>query len=111
MSITLYNDAPYGAIWDFQPLATGTAILLATIVTALVVRLPAGVFFAQIGNVWRQARIAKSERPERGVEMDVRRMDETEGQGRLQARVAESSRVAGWRHARGALARARQLCF
>src|SRR5581483_3803081 len=31
--ITLYRT-PYSAIWDFQPLATGTAILLAAILTA-----------------------------------------------------------------------------
>ena len=31
--ITLYNQ-PYAAVWDFQPLATGTAILLATVLTA-----------------------------------------------------------------------------
>jgi lactate permease len=36
--ITLYNK-PYAAIWDFQPLATGTAILVAAILTALLVRL------------------------------------------------------------------------
>ena len=58
ISITLYKDAPYGAIWDFQPLATGTAILLAAILTALLVRLPAAVFLEQVGVVWRQARIA-----------------------------------------------------
>ncbi|MCW6507790.1 L-lactate permease [Lichenifustis flavocetrariae] len=58
ISITLYKDAPYGAIWDFQPLATGTAILLAAILTALLVRLPPAVFIAQVGVVWRQARIA-----------------------------------------------------
>ena len=28
ISITLYNDKPYAAVWAFQPLATGTAILL-----------------------------------------------------------------------------------
>ena len=27
ISITLYNDKPYAAIWTFQPLATGTGIL------------------------------------------------------------------------------------
>ena len=27
ISITLYNNQPYGAVWAFQPLATGTAIL------------------------------------------------------------------------------------
>jgi lactate permease len=58
VAITLYNNTPYGAIWDFQPLATGTAILIATIITAVVVRLPLAVFITQIGNVWRQGRIA-----------------------------------------------------
>jgi lactate permease len=58
VSITLYNNAPYGAVWVFQPLATGTAILLATIITALLVRLPAAVFMEQIGVTWRQSRIA-----------------------------------------------------
>jgi lactate permease len=41
VAITLYNDKPYAAVWAFQPLATGTAILLAALATALVVRLPA----------------------------------------------------------------------
>ncbi|UDL93451.1 L-lactate permease [Lichenihabitans sp. PAMC28606] len=58
ISITLYNDAPYAAVWDFQPLATGTAILLSTIITALIVRLPFGTFVEQIGITWRQSRIA-----------------------------------------------------
>ena len=31
--ITLYNK-PYAAVWDFQPLATGTAILVSAIITA-----------------------------------------------------------------------------
>ena len=34
ISITQYNDRPYDAIWAFQPLSSGTAILLAAIVTA-----------------------------------------------------------------------------
>ena len=34
ISITLYNDKPYDAVWVFQPLASGTAILLAAIITA-----------------------------------------------------------------------------
>jgi len=55
--ITLYNQ-PYGAIWDFQPLATGTAILLASIITALIVRLPASEFGASIVDTWIQTRIA-----------------------------------------------------
>jgi lactate permease len=36
--ITIY-DKPYAAIWTFQPLGTGTAILVATVLTAFVVRL------------------------------------------------------------------------
>ncbi len=32
--ITLYGQ-PYAAVWTFQPLATGTAILVATVITAL----------------------------------------------------------------------------
>ncbi len=32
--ITTY-DKPYAAVWTFQPLATGTAILVATVITAL----------------------------------------------------------------------------
>jgi lactate permease len=40
VSITLYHDKPYAAVWTFQPLGTGTAILLAALITALLVRLP-----------------------------------------------------------------------
>jgi lactate permease len=42
VSITLYNDKPYAAVWSFQPLATGTAILVAALITALLVRMPLG---------------------------------------------------------------------
>jgi lactate permease len=42
VSITLYNDKPYAAVWSFQPLGTGTAILVAALITALLVRLPFG---------------------------------------------------------------------
>jgi hypothetical protein len=31
--ITLYNK-PYAAVWNFQPLATGTAILVAAMITS-----------------------------------------------------------------------------
>jgi lactate permease len=40
VSITLYKDKPYAAVWAFQPLATGTAILVSAFITALLVRLP-----------------------------------------------------------------------
>ena len=39
VSITLYGGKPYQAVWLFQPLGTGTAILLAALATAMVVRL------------------------------------------------------------------------
>ncbi len=45
VSITLYHDKPYAALWNFQPLGTGTAILLAAIITAFLVKLPAAEFF------------------------------------------------------------------
>jgi lactate permease len=40
VSITLYHDKPYSAVWIFQPLGTGTAILLSALVTAVFVGLP-----------------------------------------------------------------------
>jgi len=55
--ITLYNT-PYGATWDFQPLATGTAILVAAIITAFVVKLKPSEFGAAIVDTWVQTRIA-----------------------------------------------------
>jgi lactate permease len=42
VSITLYKDKPYAAVWAFQPLASGTAILVAAVIIALLVRLPVG---------------------------------------------------------------------
>ena len=54
ISITLYNGKPYDAIWVFQPLGTGTAILLAAIITAILVRLPPRAFFGCIGETLRQ---------------------------------------------------------
>ncbi|MGC9184049.1 MAG: L-lactate permease [Thiomonas sp.] len=55
--ITLYNK-PYVALWDFQPLGTGTAILLSAVITAVLVRLPVGEFFAAMRDAWVQVRIA-----------------------------------------------------
>jgi lactate permease len=53
--ITLYNH-PYAAVWDFQPLATGTAILLAAFITAVVVGVRPGGFVTCVkqtfGQVW-----------------------------------------------------------
>ena len=58
ISITLYNARPYAATWVFQPLATGTAILLAAVITAAVVGIGPAGFIEAIGRTWRQSRIA-----------------------------------------------------
>ena len=55
--MTLYHK-PYAAIWDFQPLGTGTAILLAAIITALWTRLSVRDFFGCVAGTWKQTRIA-----------------------------------------------------
>ena len=58
ISITLYNDKPYAAVWTFQPLATGTAILLAAIITAFAVRMSPSAFLTCVGHTIRQAWLA-----------------------------------------------------
>ena len=58
VSITLYHDKPYAAVWTFQPLGTGTAILLAAIITALQVRLSAKTFLDCCVTTIRQIWIA-----------------------------------------------------
>ena len=58
VAITLYQDKPYAANWVFQPLATGTAILLSAIVTAALVGVGPGRFLAAVGATWKQSRIA-----------------------------------------------------
>ena len=40
VAITLYHGKPYSAVWNFQPLGAGTAILVAALITALFVGLP-----------------------------------------------------------------------
>jgi lactate permease len=54
--ITTY-DRPYAAVWTFQPLATGTAILVATIITAGIVRISPAAFLRSIGDTLRQVRL------------------------------------------------------
>jgi len=56
--ITLYSDKAYAAVWTFQPLATGTAILLSAIITAALVGVGPGRFVECIGQTWKQSRIA-----------------------------------------------------
>ena len=58
VSITLYNNKPYAAIWGFQPLGTGTAILVSAIITAAIVRLSPSAFFSCVWETIRQTWIA-----------------------------------------------------
>ena len=58
ISITLYNNKPYAAIWAFQPLGTGTAILLAAVITAVLDRLSPMAFFECVAKTFSQAWIA-----------------------------------------------------
>jgi lactate permease len=55
--ITLY-EKPYAAVWDFQPLATGTAILLAAILTAALCGLRPAAILKAVGDTWAQIRLA-----------------------------------------------------
>ena len=58
ISITLYHDKPYAAIWVFQPLATGTAILLAAVMTAVAVRLSPAAFCRCLADTFHQIWLA-----------------------------------------------------
>ncbi len=58
IAITLYDSRPYAAVWVFQPLTTGTAILISAIITTLIVRLSLADFIACIGQTLRQAWLA-----------------------------------------------------
>jgi lactate permease len=55
--ITLYKKA-YAANWNFQPLGTGTAILVAAIITAALVGVGPVRFLKTVAATWRQSRIA-----------------------------------------------------
>ena len=54
--ITLYQK-PYAALYTFQPLGPGTAVLAATILTALCLRIRSKVFFVSGAKTFRQLRI------------------------------------------------------
>ena len=58
VAITLYKNKPYAANYVFQPLASGTAILLSAIITAALVGVGPSRFLQCIVSTWRQARIA-----------------------------------------------------
>jgi len=58
ISITLYGDKPYAAIWTFEPLGTGTAILLSAVVTALIFGVSPTAFFSCVRDTARQIWLA-----------------------------------------------------
>ena len=58
VAITLYQDKPYAAIWNFQPLATGTAVLLASVITCVLLRVSPAAFLSCVAETLRQARLA-----------------------------------------------------
>jgi len=58
IAITLYADKPYAAIWAFQPLATGTAVLVAAVITALLFRLSPAAFWSCVAKTFSQAWLA-----------------------------------------------------
>jgi lactate permease len=55
--ITLYNK-PYALIWSFQPLASGTAILLAALLTAAIVGVGPSALLACLARTTRQIWLA-----------------------------------------------------
>lgn len=54
--ITTYNT-PYAAIWAFQPLATGTAILFSTVITSLIVGVSPSQFLTAMRDTLRQVKL------------------------------------------------------
>jgi len=58
ISITLYHDKPYAAIWSFQPLATGTAILTTAIFVGLLFQMSPGDFAYCLTQTVRQLWLA-----------------------------------------------------
>jgi lactate permease len=58
ISITLYHGKPYAAVWVFQPLATGTAILVAAVITAFATGISPAAFVGCIGTTIRQIWVA-----------------------------------------------------
>ena len=58
VSITLYGGTPYSDVWNFQPLGTGTAILVAAIASAAFLGVRPVQFVKCIIDTWRQTRFA-----------------------------------------------------
>jgi lactate permease len=58
ISITLYHDKPYAAIWSFQPLATGTAVLAGCVIVALLFRIAPRAFLQCVAQTFHQIWLA-----------------------------------------------------
>ncbi len=58
IAITLYGGKPYAAVWSFQPLAAGTAILLTAMATAALFRLSPARYVACVARTVRQTWLA-----------------------------------------------------
>ena len=55
--LTLYNK-PYAAIYNFQPLGTGTAILLTVVLTSILLGVSPKLFLLALADTWKQLRFA-----------------------------------------------------
>jgi lactate permease len=58
IAITLCHDKPYAAIWAFQPLATGTAVLVACVITCVLFRVSPAAFAGCVVQTLRQVWLA-----------------------------------------------------
>ena len=58
ISITLYHDIPYAAIWSFQPLATGTAVLLGCAIVSVLFRVTPRAFAQCVAQTFHQIWLA-----------------------------------------------------
>lgn len=58
IAITLYHDRPYAAVWAFQPLATGTAVLVACLITAVLFRMSPAAVLGCMAQTLRQTWLA-----------------------------------------------------
>ncbi len=58
ISITLYNGKPYAAVWTFQPLGTGTAIMLSVALCVMLFRMPLATVGQCISDTLKSAWLA-----------------------------------------------------
>lgn len=58
IGITVYHGKPYPAIWTFQPLAVGTAVLLASLICCALFRMPPAAFAACCRKTYHQVWLA-----------------------------------------------------